>query len=84
MPGIVVHMEFVRLAMTLECGLGDRGIFWQRTTVLSAKQPEQRATEVRGKVDRGNGLALGELISQGHDPAAIAIDGGIAGELTGG
>src|SRR5215468_7886922 len=75
--GIVVGVEFVRLAVLLERGFRLRRVVGGRPRVLHAEQSKQRALQILGEVDGRHGLTGRQLLSHGDHASAIAVNGGI-------
>src|SRR3972149_6012583 len=75
MARLGIHVELVGLAVLLEFLLVLGHLLRGWALVLRAKEAQERAREVLGVVDRGNGLLGGELFLRHHHTPTPAVHG---------
>src|SRR6266850_7404551 len=75
--GAVVAMELVLLPMLFELRLVRVDLFRCRRLVLVAEDPDDRAREVLGVLDRRDRLVRGELFLRLNHASAPALDHGV-------
>src|SRR6185437_537882 len=76
-PGAVVAVKLVGLAVLIELGLVLVHLLGGRRAILVAEQAEERAGEFRCEVDRRRRLLRIELLLAHDDAAAPELDGGV-------
>src|ERR1043165_6024504 len=77
MAGAVVAVELVSLAVLLERGLVLVYLLRARRTVVVAEDPDQRAAQIPGHVDRRDRRLGVELLLAHHDAAAPQVGTGV-------
>src|SRR4029077_224329 len=76
-PGAVVTVKLVLLAVLLELGFVLVDLLRGRRTILIAEETQKRAGEVLGKLDRCGRLLRIQLLLAQHHPAAPKLAGGV-------
>ena len=74
----------MHLAQAGQLGVQLRDLLRRGEAVLGAEEAEQRAGEVRGEADQGRECEWCLRRWRAHDARAVAVDGGVEGELAGG
>src|ERR1700730_17794923 len=76
-PGAVIAMELILLAVLLQLRLVLVHLLRCRRTILVAEQTEQRAGEALAELDRRRRLLRVQLLLAHHHPAAPQLDRGV-------